>query len=245
MNKKKTYRTTEHLFWGVFTRLKVPISYANMTTESWTARTYNRNWMSQLRDDVRLSELSIPGTHNSATATYRGGLSDYVRTQSIDIRKQLDNGIRFLDIRAINGVFTMHHDRYYLNQNFGDVLNKTVAFLRDNPEEVVYMRLKQEYSSKNDHTFNHILNTRYLQDSRWRDYFYYGNANPTLSETRGKIVIFRNFLGNNVGIPYPSSFDIQDYWNPVNPMINDGLSSSKLIEQIKVEGRMVLNISIF
>lgn len=61
MNKKKTYRTTEHLFWGVFTRLKVPISYANMTTESWTARTYNRNWMSQLRDDVRLSELSIPG----------------------------------------------------------------------------------------------------------------------------------------------------------------------------------------
>lgn len=84
----------------------------------------------------------------------------------------------------------MHHDRYYLNQNFGDVLNKTVAFLRDNPEEVVYMRLKQEYSSKNDHTFNHILNTRYLQDSRWRDYFYYGNANPTLSETRGKIVIF-------------------------------------------------------
>ena len=217
MNKKKTYRTTEHLFWGVFTRLKVPISYANMTTESWTARTYNRNWMSQLRDDVRLSELSIPGTHNSATATYRGGLSDYVRTQSIDIRKQLDNGIRFLDIRAIDGVFTMHHDRYYLNQNFGDVLNKTVAFLRDNPEEVVYMRLKQEYSSKNDHTFNHILNTRYLQDSRWRDYFYYGNANPTLSETRGKIVIFRNFLGNNVGIPYPSSFDIQDYWNPVNP----------------------------
>ncbi len=64
----------------------------------------------------------------------------------------------------------MHHDRYYLNQNFGDVLNKTVAFLRDNPEEVVYMRLKQEYSSKNDHTFNHILNTRYLQDSRWRDF---------------------------------------------------------------------------
>ena len=41
----------------------------------------------------------------------------------------------------------MHHDRYYLNQNFGDVLNKTVAFLRDNPGEVVYMRLKQEYSS--------------------------------------------------------------------------------------------------
>lgn len=32
-----------------------------------------------------------------------------------------------------------------------------------------------------------------------------------------EIVIFRNFLGNNVGIPYPSSFDIQDYWNPVNP----------------------------
>ncbi|EME7218975.1 hypothetical protein A5816_001349 [Enterococcus sp. 3G1_DIV0629] len=219
MNKKKITALLSICFGLFLLGYKAPISYADMNTGSWTARTYNRNWMSQLRDDVRLSELSIPGTHNSATATYRGGFSSYVRTQSIDIRRQLDNGIRFLDIRAraIDDVFTMHHGAYYLNQNFGDVLNKTVAFLRDNPEEVVYMRLKQEYSSVNDHTFNHILNTRYLQDSRWRDYFYYGNANPTLSETRGKIVIFRNFLGNNVGIPYPSSFDIQDYWDPVNP----------------------------
>ncbi|EPA8122004.1 phosphatidylinositol-specific phospholipase C domain-containing protein [Enterococcus faecium] len=168
------------------------MSYAHINGGDWSARTYNRYWMSELNDNVRLSELSIPGTHNSATGTFSGIASGYVKTQSIDIRKQLDNGILFLDIRAraIDGAFTMHHDRYYLNRNFGDVLNKTVAFLRDNPGEVVYMRLKQEYSSVNDHTFNHILNTRYLQDSRWRDYFYYGNANPTLRETRGKIVIF-------------------------------------------------------
>src|SRR5699024_8650694 len=144
---------------------KTPMSYAHINGGDWSARTYNRYWMSELNDNVRLSELSIPGTHNSATGTFSGIASGYVKTQSIDIRKQLDNGIRFLDIRAraIDGAFTMHHDRYYLNQNFGDVLNKTVAFLRDNPGEVVYMRLKQEYSSVNDHTFNHILNTRYLQ----------------------------------------------------------------------------------
>ncbi|EGP4715661.1 phosphatidylinositol-specific phospholipase C [Enterococcus faecium] len=219
MNKKK-FTVLLCICFGLFLLgYKTPMSYAHINGGDWSSRTYNRYWMSELNDNVRLSELSIPGTHNSATGTFSGIASGYVKTQSIDIRKQLDNGIRFLDIRAraIDGAFTMHHDRYYLNQNFGDVLNKTVAFLRDNPGEVVYMRLKQEYSSVNDHTFNHILNTRYLQDSRWRDYFYYGNANPTLRETRGKIVIFCNFLGNNVGIPYPSSFDIQDYWNPVNP----------------------------
>ncbi|WP_270341863.1 hypothetical protein [Enterococcus lactis] len=72
------------------------MSYAHINGGDWSARTYNRYWMSELNDNVRLSELSIPGTHNSATGMFSGIASGYVKTQSIDIRKQLDNGIRFL-----------------------------------------------------------------------------------------------------------------------------------------------------
>lgn len=214
------------------------LAYADMNTGRWEARAENRTWMSELRDDVRLSELSIPGTHDSATATYFGA-NYYVKTQSIDIRQQLDNGIRFLDarVRAIDGVFTMHHGNAYLNQNFGDVLNKTVSFLKANPNEVVYMRLKQEYSSVSDQTFNQILNNHYLQNNYWRPHIYYGNANPTLRETRGKIVILRNFSGNDVGIPYPSGFDIQDYWNPVNPNDKRWAVEQQLNKTSRSEGR--------
>ncbi|MCS5464402.1 hypothetical protein NWO25_03875 [Enterococcus lactis] len=48
------------------------MSYAHINGGDWSSRTYNRYWMSELNDNVRLSELSIPGTHNSATGTFSG-----------------------------------------------------------------------------------------------------------------------------------------------------------------------------
>lgn len=190
--------------------------HAGFYDRDWTAsRTSNRRWMTDLKDDVRLSQLSIPGTHNSGTSRIP---DHYARTQSTNIPRQLNNGHRFLDIRvrAIDGIFTIHHGAYYARINFGDVLNWSRDFLRANPGEVIYMRLKQEHSSVSDEVFNRILNEQYLRNSNWRELFYYsnGNNNPTLGQTRGKIVIFRNFLQNNVGIHYPDNFDIQDYWNP-------------------------------
>ncbi|EPH95198.1 Phosphatidylinositol-specific phospholipase C, X domain protein [Enterococcus faecalis 13-SD-W-01] len=190
--------------------------HAQFNDRDWTSsRAFNRRWMTELKDDVRLSQLSIPGTHNSGTSRIP---SHYARTQSTTIQRQLNNGHRFLDIRvrAIDGVFTVHHGAYYARFNFGDVLNWSRDFLRSNPGEVIYMRLKQEHSSESDAVFNRILNDRYLNNPQWSNLFYYanGNNNPTLGQTRGKIVIFRNFLGNNVGIPYPAAFDIQDYWDP-------------------------------
>lgn len=188
--------------------------HAGFNNRDWTnSRGSSRNWMAGLRDDVRMSQLSIPGTHNSGAD--RG--IPHVRTQSTSIARQLNNGHRLLDIRVreINGVFAIHHGAAYLGQMYGDVLNTVGNFLRANPNEVVYMRLKQEHSAVSDAVFNRVLNERYLNDPRWRDFFYYanGNNNPTLGQTRGKIVILRNFLGNSVGIPYPAAFNIQDNWN--------------------------------
>ena len=53
-------------------------------------------WMATLRDAIPLSALSIPGTHNSPT--YHVALPS-VRCQAVDVRAQLDNGVRFLDVR--------------------------------------------------------------------------------------------------------------------------------------------------
>jgi len=54
-------------------------------------------WMSKLKDDTPLSILSIPGTHNSVT--YRSALPS-VRCQAVNVTEQLENGVRFLDIRG-------------------------------------------------------------------------------------------------------------------------------------------------
>src|SRR5438874_2499396 len=55
----------------------------------------NSDWMGALPDQLRLSELSIPGTHDSMS--FHGG--DAVQTQSMPLSTQLESGIRVLDIR--------------------------------------------------------------------------------------------------------------------------------------------------
>ncbi|MEX1551649.1 MULTISPECIES: hypothetical protein [Enterococcus] len=91
---------------------------AEMSDFYWEGRAKNRYWMNELKDNTRLSELSIPGTHDSATHAIKHTVGlGYVKTQSIDITRQLNNGIRFLDARVCetNGSFAMHHGSFYLN----------------------------------------------------------------------------------------------------------------------------------
>lgn len=109
------------------------------------------------------------------------------------------------------GSLAMHHGTYFLNSMFGDVMNDSIDFLKKNPSEVIFMRVKQEYSSVSDAEFIATLN-KYLEATGCAPYVYKGNnkVNPTLGEMRGKIVVIRNFAGSTMGIHYNSQFDIQD-----------------------------------
>ncbi|MBB5933699.1 phosphatidylinositol-specific phospholipase C domain-containing protein [Streptomyces zagrosensis] len=106
-------------------------------------------WMWGIASDTKLSNMSIPGTHD--TLAIHGG--SWVQTQedwgdSADtLTAQLDRGIRAIDIRARvsgNASFTIHHGAYYQNANFDDVLSKAQSFLRAHPTESIIMRLKAE-----------------------------------------------------------------------------------------------------
>lgn len=60
--------------------------------------------MSQLDDNKRLSEMTIPGTHDSGTYTLGDGPVDSAaKCQTQSIAEQLNNGIRYLDIRLARG----------------------------------------------------------------------------------------------------------------------------------------------
>ncbi len=64
------------------------------------------NWMSFIRDDVKLINLAIPGSHDSATYSMRdtslkGIIGDaFGRTQNFNLLGQLLLGIRYLDLRC-------------------------------------------------------------------------------------------------------------------------------------------------
>lgn len=170
----------------------------------------NSNWMSQLPDSKRISEISIPGTHDTA-ALYGGHLS---QCQSMSIEEQLKAGIRFFDIRCglIDNVFYIYHGIFYQGINFGDVLNKVRKFLSDNPTETVFMRVKQENSKASDQDFKNVFDN-YIS-KHGRSNFYAPKASTgcnyprNLGKIRGKIAIIENVSGLD-GIPW-NCLKIQD-----------------------------------
>ncbi|WP_228720170.1 phosphatidylinositol-specific phospholipase C [Chryseobacterium panacisoli] len=189
------------------------------------------SWMSGLQDNISISKISIPGTHDSGARVDAPVVSGTAKTQDLSIAEQLNAGVRFLDIRCrhIDNAFTIHHGAIYQNLNFDDVLNACYTFLQNNPSETIIMSVKEEYDASNTtRTFEQTFDS-YVQKnpSKWD----LGSNIPTLGAVRGKIKLLRRFSsGTTKGInasPWAdnTTFDInnsgvqlkvQDYYKVTN-----------------------------
>ncbi len=156
------------------------------------------SWMGNLSNETPLSALSIPGTHNSPT--YRTALPS-VRCQSVSILEQLNNGVRFLDIRVqpVDAHDTSKDDLILVHsafpvaltgaKYFRDLVNTLYSFLDSNPTETVIISLKREGIGRaTDQHLSRILKAHYAND-RW----FTENRIPLLGEARSKIVLIRRF----------------------------------------------------
>lgn len=155
------------------------------------------SWMRELRDEYPLSMLSIPGTHNSPTC--HTALPS-VRCQAVGVHEQLDNGVRFMDVRVSanpnNDVLTLVHSAFPISltgsKYFADLLGDVYAFLAANPSEAIVMSVKREGTGKgSDQQLSRYLKDRYVgrDAARW----FTEPRIPSLGESRGKIVLVRRF----------------------------------------------------
>ncbi|XP_075247118.1 uncharacterized protein LOC142340428 [Convolutriloba macropyga] len=114
-----------------------------------TASTSNDlTWMSQLDDDKYISQVTIPGTHDTA-ANFRNShlCTIFCWCQNLSIPEQLDSGVRFLDIRLnhYHNMLRITHEFIYLNMNFSHVLDEIGEFFKKGPKETIVMRYREEY----------------------------------------------------------------------------------------------------
>src|SRR5262249_39764989 len=149
------------------------------------------NWMAPLPDTSGLSQLTLPGTHESCTAF----LTEAASCQNWDLATQLQHGIRYVDIRCrqIQDVFAIHHGNIYVGFNFGEgVRDVCVDFLKANPTECIVMQVKSHEADDFDNslTFQQVFDG-YVQG--FESFFYLDDHIPTLGEVRGKIVVVRRF----------------------------------------------------
>lgn len=213
----------------------------------------NSKWMKYRTDDDQLiSSVSIPGTHNSAAT---GGLKPIVsdRCQDELISKQLNDGVRYLDIRfggdPNSAELKIYHGTVYQKKYFKeDVVQPVVNFLRANPSEFVIIQLKNEGPNsqtreeayrKARNIFANVIgasNMLYLDDSKV----------PKVSDVRGKIVIIRReYISENLPFGFYVHFAdnrvtdgsiggqrlyVQDYydysWSAKWPKLEDGLNTA-------------------
>ncbi|XP_065674057.1 uncharacterized protein LOC136091001 [Hydra vulgaris] len=91
-------------------------------------------------------------------------------------------------------------------------MNSVIESSNQNPTETVLKPIKEEHDPDgNTRSFAATFNEYY---NKYNSYFWNGPTdNPTLKETRKKIVVLENLLGNGIrfGLPY-TSFDIQDQY---------------------------------
>ena len=158
------------------------------------------SWMRRFKDSTPLSALSIPGTHNSPTC--HKALPS-VRCQATSPPEQLDNGVRFFDIRVqpenpndpSNDKLVLVHAVFPISltgaKYFRDLLTEVYTFLDRNPSETVIMSLKREGTGNaTDQQLSRILHDHYATDpSRW----FTAPRIPSLGEARRKIVLLRRF----------------------------------------------------
>jgi 1-phosphatidylinositol phosphodiesterase len=159
------------------------------------------NWMGRLPDSTPLGALSIPGTHNSPT---HHNAPPSVRCQAVSPWDQLQNGVRFFDLRVqVPEPFNLDSDKLVLvhsvfpisltgNKYFRDLYEEVLKFLRENPSETLIMSLKREGSGKGtDEQLSQILKKHY-KDGNPEQWFTRPWV-PNLSDCRGKIVLVRRF----------------------------------------------------
>jgi 1-phosphatidylinositol phosphodiesterase len=154
------------------------------------------NWMKDIDDNVSLTHLTIPGTHDSGTEKIPAG---YSHTQNFDIYSQLVQGIRFLDIRLVNrgSELQLWHGldtnvpivKWFFDceVNFDTVLGWCKNFLNSNSSETILMSVKNENDGE-DITPNLITHF-----NKFDAYFYKGTGIPAIKDARKKIVLLKRF----------------------------------------------------
>lgn len=186
------------------------------------------NWMGSVDGNKKISELSIPGTHDSG-ARFEP-ISSTAKCQNLTIGEQLNAGVRYLDIRCrhYNNAFTIHHGSIYQNLNFSDVKNACLSFLQSNPSETIIMHIKEEHTaSGNNRTFEATLES-YLAENP--GLWYLGESIPALSSVRGKIVLVRRFAASNL----PKGIDVTAWGDNTTFEINTSAANLKIQDQYVV-----------
>lgn len=157
-------------------------------------------WMTALADDTPLTQLSIPGAHDAASASVTSW-TRWTRTQLLDIDGLWNCGVRAFDLRPAchDGQLVIYHGKYSANQRFQDVMQSLLDALGKYPGETAIVLIRHEEEADGNAALWGPVLGAYLQGIREHLVDYRDGI--TLGEMRGKILLLsRNpYAGGPIG----------------------------------------------
>ena len=221
MNKRKIFIVGMAIVGSWLALAPLNRSYGNSITA----------WMSNVNDDTRLIDMSIPGSHDSG-ATH--SIFDVAgKCQELNIKQQLNIGTRFFDLRLqlVKDEFKITHGPVDQDLKFDSVLNDLTNFVKKYNSEFIIISIKQESSNVNSvKSFEEALKEKL---DEFNDVISFENELPlTVKEARGKIHILSRY-NLTFGYPAYSGWKDDDTFTLNNLYVQDNYCIDNVDEKIE------------
>ena len=164
---------------------------------------YLTEWMKYIDDDAVVTDIAIPGSHDSGCIE----MPWYAATQDLTFAEQLDRGVRYFDIRVnddggdlvifhsiVNGVDyegVLRDIDEFMDAHPSEFLVLDFSHFKNDSEEKVFALLDEMVSAEK------VVNDSNIPDTTFLD-------NLTLKDARGKLIVFIN--------PEKTDYSDRDYF---------------------------------
>ncbi|KAL2885169.1 1-phosphatidylinositol phosphodiesterase [Ceratocystis lukuohia] len=206
------------------------------------------DWMDTIPDSQLLSNIVIPGTHNSVTDKLTSKL---MQTQNVPLEEQLIGGIRYVDItcKDTQRGLMVYHGLSNTKYTFGNVLETIFDFLDKHQSETVILRIQLGGVFESSQSLMQLFEAYFIPHfglgNRAADRVYSKGDDristvPTLGELRGKVFILEDFKTSTpgrYGLPWNAdtvssyrrtfsagTFSIDSIWDDVKSHLSEAPS---------------------
>lgn len=200
------------------------------------------DWLKMIKDNTKVCQLSIPGTHDTMTGMgfYQPTLEYIFNATAISqvstLQEQMEHGIRFFDIRPVVSIDTLQtdpkekkilrlaHGVSEIKVTLKEALDQMQSYLAAHTSEFFIVKLQADNGLENQSDWVNLLGKVLIDDTKYAGLFV-TNWTPaiTVNDMRGKILLISRYDLRNLlykGQNYPT---IYCNWTEEDADINESL----------------------
>lgn len=172
------------------------------------------DWMKYIKNpnEKKITDLVLPASHNSGAYLFNFEIPfiGFSTCQSMTIKTQLENGIRFFDFRISKKNKDIHLSHYLQFGKLKNILNDIINFLNINKTEIVVLSIVWDYSKKDDmdwDLFNVIIDNKNIQNLLMEDNDLMKNINYLRKMNKRLFIMTPNGLNKNLEYKWNNVWD--------------------------------------